>query len=90
MGSMQDKKATYQMMQDLFCEDYYISSSQQAINTLKELIKWKLSGNVLYPDDVINIMIHFDLVKKHDYDKLLEELKEKPVDLHLPINYIQE
>ena len=72
MGSMQDKKATYQMMQDLFCEDYYISSSQQAINTLKELIKWKLSGNVLYPDDVINIMIHFDLVKKHDYNKLLE------------------
>lgn len=56
---------------------------------IKQIIIWKKYKQLLYPDDVLNMMIDCNLIKYIDLEELIKEIDKKPLDLLLPNTYIR-
>ena len=76
------------MQTDLFCEDYYIPPNEKIVELIKNLSAWDRKHLTLYPKDVINMLIEANIITTYDAQKIIEENKEKTLDISLPTCYI--
>jgi hypothetical protein len=77
------------MESDLFCEDYYVPSDEKCLKLIESLAIWKKFKQVLYPSDVLNLMIDLGMVRMSEVEKIIEETGKKSVDIKLPSCYIK-
>jgi len=76
------------MDSDLFCDDYYTPPNEKMVELIKNLTAWDRRHLTLYPKDVINMLIEADIITTYDAQKIVEENKEKTLDISLPTCYI--
>jgi hypothetical protein len=77
------------MNSDLFCDDYYTAPTEKIVELIKNLSAWDRNHLTLYPKDVINMLIEADIITTYDAQKIVEENKEKTLDISLPTCYIR-
>lgn len=58
------------------------------INFIKMICIWKEKNQMLYPDDVLNMLIENGLTSKYEIDILLSNLDKDSDLLKLPKKYI--
>ena len=76
------------MDSDLFCEDYYVSADEKIVNLVEQILAWKKSSVMLYPADVLNMMIDLNLISMVEVLQIIESTNNKHLDITLPSRYI--
>jgi hypothetical protein len=77
------------MDSDLFCEDYYQSPDPKMIKFIEEVYKWKRQNLMLYPNDVMNLLIETGNVALVDVLNIFAKAENKSLDITLPTCYIK-
>jgi intergrase/recombinase len=77
------------MESDLFCEDYYTPSDEKCLKLAESLAIWKKYKQVLYPSDVLNIMIDLGMIRLSEVQKIIDDTDKNNVDMNLPSCYIK-
>ena len=78
------------MESELFSEDYYIPLDEKTKNLIKQLTFWKNKHIMLYPSDVLNMLIDHNFATKEDIEKIITENKDNSLDITLPTCYIED
>lgn len=73
---------------DLFCEDFYIEPDPKIVKFIEEVYKWKRQNLMLYPNDVMNLLIETGNVAMIDVLNIFAKAENKPLDITLPTCYI--
>lgn len=76
------------MENELFCEDYYMAPETKTVKLIEILCTWKKKKNMLYPNDIFNILIDLNFANKFDVEKIISNTMKKSLDLKLPTSYI--
>jgi hypothetical protein len=73
---------------DLFCEDFYQAPDEKVVKLVTQLLAWKRQNLMLYPNDVLNMLIDNDLITKYDIQNIIDDVEKKTLDISLPTSYI--
>lgn len=76
------------MNSDLFCEDYYQAPDEKVVKLVTQLLAWKKYNLLLYPNDVLNMLIDNGLITKYDIQNIIDDVEKKTLDITLPTCYI--
>jgi hypothetical protein len=76
------------MESELFCDDYYVTMDEKTKNLIEELTIWKTRHIMLYPNDVMNLLIHYGFATQSEIEKILETSSNNKLDITLPVCYI--
>lgn len=73
---------------DLFCEDFYQAPDEKVVKLVTQLLAWKRQNLMLYPNDVLNMLIDNGLITKYDIQNIIDDVEKKTLDISLPTSYI--
>ena len=76
------------MDSDLFCEDYYTPPNENIVKLVTQLLAWKRQNLMLYPNDVLNMLIDCEFLNKYEMQNIIDDVDKKPLDISLPTCYI--
>lgn len=65
----------------------YLSHSNMN-DFVEKIISWKLNRHMLYPEDVLNMLIDSDLCSISEIQEKIEEASKNKLDPSLPNTYI--
>ena len=65
---------------------YYSGPSTNVVDLVAEILTWRLNNSILYPNDVLNMLVDHSFVTKYDIDRITENYK--PKQLKLPTQHI--
>lgn len=77
------------MESELFCEDYYVPLDEKTKKLIEQLTIWKERHIMLYPTDILNMLIDYNFATKDDVEKILLEYGKNSLDITLPTCYIK-
>ena len=78
------------MSHEAYCEDFFTTADKNTIKFVEQICMWKKRNLVLYPTDVLNMLIDCNLINMVEVEQILEMTGEKVVDITLPTRYIAE
>lgn len=78
------------MSHEAYCEDFFVGADEKVIKLIEQICLWKTKNLMLYPNDVLNMLIDCNLVNMVEVEQILEASKKKDVDITLPTRYISE
>lgn len=78
------------MSHEAYCEDFFMTADKNTIKFVEQICLWKKRKLMLYPTDVLNMLIDCNMVSMVEVEQILEATSKKPVDITLPTRYIVE
>ena len=54
----------------------------------KQIVIWKKYKQIIYPEDILNMMIDCNLISYTELNEIIKESDKKVLDLKLPNTYI--
>lgn len=78
------------MSHEAYCEDFFTTADKNTINFVEQITMWKKRNLMLYPTDVLNMLIDCNLISMVEVEQIIEASSKKPVDITLPTRYIAE
>jgi hypothetical protein len=76
------------MNSDLFCEDFFTTADKNTINLVQQIVMWKRKNLMLYPDDILNMLIDNNLITMVEVEQIIDMTNQKSLDISLPTRYI--
>jgi hypothetical protein len=67
-----------------------MNTSQEAKDLAEKIIVCMKYKQLLYPADVLNLMIDCNLISITETEEMIETITKKPLDLRLPNRYIKD
>lgn len=67
-----------------------MSTSSESKNLAEKIVVWMKYKQLLYPVDVLNLMIDCNLISISEVEEIIESTMKKPIDLGLPNIYIKD
>jgi len=65
-------------------EDYYVKTAEEVKTFTEKIIAWKNNKQLLFPDDVLNMLIDCKLINEYEVKEIIDK---KPLDISLPTKY---
>jgi len=78
------------MSHEAYCEDFFTTADKNTINFVEQITLWKKRNLMLYPNDVLNMLIDCNMITMVEVEQILEMTNKKQVDITLPTRYIAE
>lgn len=78
------------MTHEPYCEDYFKPTDKNVIKLVEQICMWSRKSYVLYPIDVLNMLIEHGLISQVEVEKIVNDTDKKPLDVSLPNRYISE
>ena len=67
-----------------------MNTSQEAKDLAEKIIVWMKYKQLLFPADVLNLMIDCKLITLTETEEMIKNITKKPLDLGLPNRYIKD
>jgi hypothetical protein len=78
------------MTHEAYCEDFFKPANENVVKIVEQISMWSRKSYVLYPTDVLNMLIEHNLISQVEVEKIVNDTRQKPLDLTLPQRYIGE
>lgn len=78
------------MTHEAFGEDYFKPVDKNVVNLVEQICMWSRKSYVMYPTDVLNMLIENNIITKVEVDNIVEQTNKKPLDITLPTSYISQ
>jgi DNA-directed RNA polymerase subunit F len=66
----------------------YTSTNEKLKKLIEQIVYWKRKNYIMYPNDILNYLIEYDLISISEAKELIDEYSKTPLDIHLPREYI--
>jgi hypothetical protein len=76
------------MSHEAYCEDFFTTADKNTINFVEQIVLWKRRNLMLYPDDILNMLIDNNLITIVEVEQIIDTTKQKSLDITLPTRYI--
>jgi hypothetical protein len=76
------------MSHEAYCEDFFTTADKNTINFVEQIVLWKRRNLMLYPDDILNMLIDSNLITMVEVEQIIDTTKQKSLDITLPTRYI--
>jgi hypothetical protein len=76
------------MSHEAYCEDFFTTADKNTINFVEQIVLWKRRNLMLYPDDILNMLIDNNLITMVEVEQIIDTTKQKSLDITLPTRYI--
>ena len=78
------------MSHEAYCEDFFVTADKNTVKFVEQICMWKKKNMMLYPTDILNMMIDCNLLTIVEAEQIMEVTNKKQVDITLPTRYIAE
>lgn len=67
-----------------------MTATSETKQLAEKIVVWMKYKQLLYPVDVLNLMIDSNLISISEVEDIIESTMKKPIDLGLPNRYIKD